>query len=607
MNWKSRLSFSFLLVCSHIVNGQVKGGDHAVPGEIPYQVSLKPVLYKVMKNLHRDPYWGINEKFDHACGGSLLNSRWVLTAAHCLSRDLDDYKEEALTYAVTAGTIYRKRNRRDPTRRTVFSKSFYTHENYYSDPFVPETYGHDIGLVFLNKKLYDAPIPNISPAVLPPADEPDEEWTCRISGWGVVDARENVPDRLQVRTGVTVREVHDSLFKHCSAGIGNPAECVGVTSGDSGGPVACKPTFSQDDERISENDPDDYKVVHGVVSCGPPFEMVGHDTDRCEAVRTSKYVNWIEKKIRSQIPNMVFKQRGSDARHGEAPYQVSISGKYRNKNRDIIICQGAIIGKRWVLTAASCLDENPLEQTRGPRRNDHIKPVVAVEWGGEELQEERIVTPEGLENITVRAGLRYSERGVRTAVQIRRSTYPDSWFQHPKYRENSERDEGNIGLILIDDWFDFNDDNVLPIDVGMIGPDPRDCRVVGWEGDYERERVEYGEVRQSRSVEILLYEQCSSTMLKPSDDLEQVQNEHRAHICAKQEDGKPTFSVEAGTALACKDNGGRTRVVGVASYGGYWERVGGGAGPKVFTNLAHEAGKNDPYATWIHDVMNGNY
>ena len=98
------------------------------------------------------------------------------------------------------------------------------------------------------------------------------------------------------------------------------------------------------------------------------------------------------------------------------------------------------------------------------RRNDRIEPSEAVELSGPELQEEGIVTPEGLENIIVRAGLRYNEGRNRTDVQIRQSTHSDSWFQHCKYWEIMQRDdskdEGNIGLILFDTVFDFDDDNL---------------------------------------------------------------------------------------------------------------------------------------------------
>ena len=166
-------------------------------------------------------------------------------------------------------------------------------------------------------------------------------------------------------------------------------------------------------------------------------------------------------------------------------------------------------------------------------------------------------------------------------------------------------------LIRLSSDFDYNDD-VRPINIGHIGPHPQDCHVLGWEADCARERVEYGAKRQIRNVDILPYEHCTSVMLKPSDDLDEVQvpDEHRPHICARQERGKPTFSVEAGTALVCKNNGGSDGdnyvVVGVASYDGYWERVGGGAGPKVFTNMAHKGRQNEANDDWIKKTMKEN-
>lgn len=76
--WKGFLLLGCVL---QVFGDPLIGGRHAPPATYPYQVSLQ-------NNKH------------HFCGGSIISTKWVLTAAHCV------HKKVANEVTVFAGSIY---------------------------------------------------------------------------------------------------------------------------------------------------------------------------------------------------------------------------------------------------------------------------------------------------------------------------------------------------------------------------------------------------------------------------------------------------------------------------------------------------------------------
>jgi len=271
---------------------------------------------------------------------------------------------------------------------------------------------------------------------------------------------------------------------------------------------------------------------------------MGGRSDPCVAVKPSAHIRWIEEKVRRKTPNLILKQEGSDAGRGDAPWHVSISALIKITEGYKIVCQGAILSERWILTAASCVDDDPID-------------------------------------IMVEAGRNGGNK--QTEYTIRR-------FKHKDYKVNDKYDKHNIALIFLNNDLNFDGDYVKPIQFLTVYP-AEDCKVFGWEYNYETKPNAYENPLQVRQVEIIDSKRCISPMLKPKALQFFLSSRH--HICTEQEHGRPTISVEAGTALICKGRNNQDYgIFGVASFGGHWERVGGGAGPKTFTSIAENL-------TWI--------
>lgn len=218
--WMNNLLFGWLvLACLLGADGQrvgtrIVGGD-AVSGDSPirfFQVSLQ------------------TSSGFHYCGGSVISSRWILTAAHCGSSHSRVVLGALNIKASNANKIIRS------TVRTI------RHENY--DPM---TNNNDVALVELAQ-----PLPStfqgypVTPIELGKAGfvgyNPGQEVT--VSGWGTLASGGASPDLLQrVNVPITTREFCESSYDSSSMNW-NVEICAGLAEGgkdscqgDSGGPM----------------------------------------------------------------------------------------------------------------------------------------------------------------------------------------------------------------------------------------------------------------------------------------------------------------------------------------------------------------------------------
>ncbi|XP_069119197.1 fibrinolytic enzyme, isozyme C-like [Argopecten irradians] len=196
-----------------MTESRIVNGDDATIGANPWQVSLR-------------------SSNSHICGGSILNSTAVITAAHCV--------DGSGSYTVRYGSG----KRTDGGSVTTVTKVT-MHPSYDSGAGL---YPNDIAVLrvekmHLHSNAQAIPLNSRSNSDLAGLDP----GSCRITGWGRTSGTGPLPDTLQ---GTNVKILTDSTCKnvwgnyicntcHICLQAEDGATQISACNGDSGGPLVC--------------------------------------------------------------------------------------------------------------------------------------------------------------------------------------------------------------------------------------------------------------------------------------------------------------------------------------------------------------------------------
>ncbi|XP_029935278.1 transmembrane protease serine 7 [Myripristis murdjan] len=193
---------------------RIVGGVNSLEGEWPWQVSLH-----FSGNLY--------------CGASVLSSDWLISAAHCFSKErLSDPRHwRAHLGMLTQGSA----------KHVAEIQRIVVHEYYNA-----RTFDYDVALLQLKKAWPASLRPLVQPVCLPaPSQTLTQSHHCWVTGWGYRSEEDKVLPAVLQKAEVFI--LSQSECKKRYGPISPRMLCAGVPSGeqdacrgDSGGPLSCR-------------------------------------------------------------------------------------------------------------------------------------------------------------------------------------------------------------------------------------------------------------------------------------------------------------------------------------------------------------------------------
>ncbi|XP_014616628.1 PREDICTED: uncharacterized protein LOC106793868 [Polistes canadensis] len=258
---------------------RIVGGGSSSAGSWPWQVAL----YK---------------EGDYQCGGALINDKWVLSAAHCFYRTLDEY------WVARIGAT-RRGSFPSPHEQLLRLDQIVLHPDYIDNGFI-----NDIALLRLEKSVTFSDY--VRPVCLP-QNEPKSGTTCTVTGWGqLFEIGRIFPDTLQevqlplISTEECRRKtIFLPLYRITSGML-----CAGLKDGgrdaclgDSGGPLVCSGS-------------DNKYTIHGITSNGYGCARPGRPG---VYTKVYHYLSYIERVINSynNVPSIIASCKGHRCPLGE--------------------------------------------------------------------------------------------------------------------------------------------------------------------------------------------------------------------------------------------------------------------------------------------------